>query len=125
MNDVAFKKSTEHFDIIDSGSIIIKQEEHLIFEIENMIFDFIFAKEPSIKKEPGKFHLEVDEQNPNKLNVILYDVDESFFGAPTNNMLELGNIKDKPLFVSFAFQPINKNCETRHFILFYTWFLKK
>lgn len=125
MNTVNFSKSTEHFDIIDSGSVIIKQEEHLIFKVENMTFDFIFTKDATIKKEPGKFHLEVDNQNPNKLNITLYDVDESFFGAPTNNMLELGSVNNQPLLVSFAFQPINKNCETRHFVLFYTWFLKK
>lgn len=122
MNDVAFKKSTEHFDIIDSGSIIIKQGEHLLFEIANMTFDFLFAIDET---ESRKFHMEVDNQNPNKLNITLYDVNDSFFGAPKNNMLELAHLNSKPLYVSFAFQPINKNSETRHFVLFYTWYLKK
>ncbi len=125
MEKVEFKKSTEHYDIIDSGSIIIKQGEHLLFEIANMTFDFLFAKDEIVNKVPGKFHMEVDNQNPNKLNITLYDVNGSFFGAPTNNMLELAQINSKPLYVSFAFQPINKNSETHHFVFFYTWYLNK
>ena len=118
--------NTGNYEIIDSGSIIISQDEHIIFEISNMKFDFLFINDDAeANAQSTKFRMILDDQDNNKLNIILNKVEDSFFGAPTNNMINVANYKGKPLYVSFAFQPINKKSETHYYVLFYTWYLKK
>lgn len=118
--------STGNYDIIDSGSIIISQNEHIIFEIANMKFDFLFINDDTeINAKSKQFRMILDEQDKNKLNFIFNKIEDSFFGAPTNNMINVATYKEKPLYVSFAFQPINKKSEKHYYILFYTWYLKK
>lgn len=123
--DCSIKVSTEHYNVLASGSVILPAGEYCEFEIENLRFRFSFTEK---KEENGKEIKSeitgrlVQEEGGNYLsfNVVNYD---GLFSTP-RQPLEVGTLKGKKLLFSFSVAALVGN-EDPYRIVHYTWFTEK
>lgn len=120
--------STENYDIISTGSVVLQQGEYLEFEIENLKFRIVFIDEPIIDgvTRDGKITTGVVNTDPNNtyFRIALYNQDRAFFSS-TPDFVNVASFDGRPLRLKFSVQPINNRDGSSDKIFFYTWYLGK
>lgn len=120
------KLSTEGYEILSSGSVIVPSNEYVQFEIYGMRFRFSFIQEST--EDNAKVQItktvETDQSGQKCLTILISNVKDSFFGSLIRSM-PVASIEGRPLNVRFSILSINKDEEanTEDKILFYTWYL--
>ena len=118
------KLSTEQFEIISSGSVIIPFNDYVEFAIENLRFRFTMIQNRSYGQQ-GKFQTNLERDEKGECLVIsLINFSSSFFATP-NQELRLAHLQDKDLCLRFSVTAINKTANGFDGLLFYTWLLSK
>lgn len=120
--------STDNYDIIGSGSIVLQMRENLEFKIADLKFRVEFIDE----KPEGDAPLEgrIDSGVINKgtedayYRIAFYNQTSAFF-ASTSDFVHLAVIEGKPLKLKFSIQSINPRDNSCDKIFFYTWYLGK
>lgn len=119
------KVSTERYDIISCGSVIVPKDDYVEFEIKRLRFRVIFTNE---KVEDGQrtsgMRYGTEEDDNGQLMVITFFNTESSLFLGQSKLLRLATIENKPLFFQFSISSVGeKSNQTK--ILFYTWYLQK
>jgi hypothetical protein len=126
--NMEIKVSTNNYDIINSGSVVLQMGEYLEFEIHDLRFRFEFIDEEPNGNTPleGRIVSRVENKDtPDAYyKIIFYNQTSSFF-ASTSNFAQLAIIDDKPLKLKFCIQSINNQGYSSDKIFFYTWYLGK
>ena len=120
--------STENYDIIGSGCIVLQMGENLEFRIADLKFRVEFIDE----KPEGDTPLEgrIDSGVMNKgteeayYRIAFYNQTSAFF-ASASDFAHLAVIDGKPLKLKFSIQSINPRENSSDKIFFYTWYLGK
>ena len=122
------RHSTENYDIIDSGSVVLQMGEHLDFDIENLKFRIEFIDETPNGDTPleTKVISGVENSGTDKAyyRIAFYNQTSAFF-ASTANFGQLAVIAGKPLKLKFCIQAINVLDNKSDKVFFYTWYLGK
>lgn len=118
--------STSKYDILESGSVIVPENDCLQFKIEELRFRFIFSPNElaqnnndasvtgAVKKDEEGEYLEINVLNYNGL-----------FDSPMEK-INVGRIDGKQLFVYFSIAPlITDNTQVKNRIVLYTWYKEK
>lgn len=118
--------STGKYDIIESGSVVIPEDEHLEFEIEGLKYRFTFSDEnpgetTEKRRVTGALVTEGDTQLFS-INVINYN---SLFTTPVQPF-EVGNLDgDRKLLVYFSVVTVSGDGAGKIRVFHYTWFKSK
>lgn len=120
--------STDNYDIIDSGSVVLQMGEILQFQIADLKFRVEFIDE----KPNGDTPLEtkvisgVENADTEKAyyKIAFYNQTSAFFSS-TANFAQLAVIDGKPLKFKFSIQSINGRDNSSDKIFFYSWYLGK
>lgn len=119
------KVSTQNYDIIDAGCVIVQIGEYLEFGIGDLKFRFVFVEDVDA---PNEGHIETRIEQPGTpsayLGIYVHNQKNAFFGS-SPNLLNVATIENKALFLKFAIQSINERDGNSDKILFYTWYLTK
>ena len=120
--------STEHYDIISSGSVVLQIGEYIDFQIGNLKFRIEFIVEPVTDGATREGRIVTDIINSSSsdayLKISLYNQNTAFFSS-VPNFLDLATFEGKPLKLKLSVQAINKSNESSDKIFFYTWYLGK
>lgn len=126
MNDVTL--STEGYEILSSGSIIVPSNEYVQFEINGLRFRFSFVLESDDDNAEIKIskNVEIDQSGQECLTILFSNVRNSFFGSIRHSM-QVATIDGRSLSVRFSILSINTDEErkTEDKLLFYTWYRSK
>ena len=118
------KISTEGYDIISSGSVIIPSNDYVEFSIENLRFRFNMVQNSNDAKI-GVIQTNIESDDAGQCLIItLVNFSSSFFATP-KNALHLATINSRDLFLKFSLTSINTSEEGVDGLLFYTWMLSK
>ena len=120
--------STEGYEILSSGSIIVPSNEYVQFEINGLRFRFSFVQESDEDNAEVKISKNVETGQSGKicLTVLVSNVRNSFFGSIRQSM-QVATIDGRSLSVRFSLLSINidEESKTEDRLLFYTWYLSK
>ena len=120
--------STENYDIISTGSVVLQLGEYLEFEIENLKFRIEFIDETPNGDTPLETKVISGVENCGTNNayyrIAFYNQTSAFF-ASTANFGQLAIIAGKPLKLKFCIQAINVLENKSDKVFFYTWYLGK
>lgn len=118
--------STSNFDIIESGSVIVPENDYVQFKFNGLRFRFVFMPNEidmnnqevgiagTLKNDDEGDYLEIEVQNYN-----------SVFSSPMEK-LRVGTVGDKSLYVYFSIAPlITNNTKVNSRIMLYTWYKEK
>lgn len=118
------KVSTERFDVISSGSVIIPANDYVEFLIENLRFRFNMVQRDSAAQTGTiETNVETDERGQ-CLIITLVNFTSSFFATP-KDALRLAHVQNRDLYLKFSFMSINPTEYGPDGLLFYTWMLSK
>ena len=118
------KISTERFDVIGSGSVIIPANDYVEFSIENLRFRFnMVQSDGDAQRGTIQTNVETDERGQ-CLIITLVNFTSSFFATP-REALRLASINNKDLCLKFSLMSINPTEYGPDGLLFYTWMLSK
>ena len=118
------KLSTEGYEILSSGSIIVPSNEDVQFEIKKLRFRFTFIQNAH-KDDDVQIERMVDSDEKGEfLAIIIKNMNNSFF-ASTKQSVKVATLERRPLYVRFSILSINREEENKaeDKILFYTWYL--
>lgn len=124
--DYKISVSTNSYEVLQSGTVIVPPGEHVHFEIEGLQFRFTFSERKSSdnSKNTGITGslIQLDDKNCLVIDVINY---EELFATP-KDIIEVGTLKGKKLYVRFSVVTLGKDDESdRSRIFYYTWYLAK
>lgn len=117
--------STTNHTILDSGSIIVPEEEYVEFQIESLRFRFIFVNDDALQCEKkSTITGELREDNDGKFfNITVYNYTD-LFATPTH-MMNVAHINGKQLSVRFSIVELSSNEPQSMRIFHYTWYQSK
>lgn len=120
------KLSTEGYDILSTGSVIVPSNEYVQFEINGLRFRFSFIQESTEENAEVQITktIETDRNGQTCLTILISNVRNALFGSLRHSM-QVATIEGRSLSVRFSILSINKDEEsnTEDKILFYTWYL--
>lgn len=124
--DYKISVSTNSYHVLQSGIVIVPPSEHIHFEIEGLQFRFTFNEKKNSDncKDTGITGslIQVDGKDCLAIDVNNYD---DLFATP-KDIIEVGTLKGKKLFVRFSVVTLGKDDESdRSRIFYYTWYLAK
>lgn len=117
------KISTGKYDVIESGSVVIPQDDYLEFEVEGLNYRFTFSDEkeadkPEKRRVTGALVAEGGKQ-VFRIDVINYN---SLFTTPAQP-LEVGNLDGgNKLYVYFSVVSVSADGMGKTRVFHYTWF---
>lgn len=117
--------STANHIIIDSGCVIVPEEEYVEFKIEDLRFRFTFVSDENLQSE-GKSNItgELREDEAGQLfNMTVYNF-TGLFATPTQ-MMNVAQIKGKQISVRFSIVELATNGSQPTRIFHYTWYQSK
>ena len=116
--------STENYDIIDSGSVVLHRGECLICEIEDLKFQIRFIDDEDVPN--GKIQKEIINSGLQEafMRITFYNQHKAFFSS-VSTLVSMATLWDKHLYLKFSIQAINNNDDGSDKIFFYTWYLDK
>lgn len=116
--------STERFDVISSGSIIIPANDYVEFKIENLRFRFnMVENRGDVSQRKYQTNIEQDE-NGDCMVISLINFSSAFFATP-HDEFRVARLHNKGLYLKFSLTVINKSGSSYDGLLFYTWMLTK
>ena len=120
--------STDNYDIIDSGSVVLQMGEILQFQIADLKFRVEFIDEKPNGDTPLETKVISGVENVDTENayykIAFYNQTSAFFSS-TANFAQLAVIDGKPLKFKFSIQSINGRDNSSDKIFFYSWYLGK
>lgn len=117
--------STSKYIIVDSGSVIVPEDDYVEFNIKEARFRFVFTPNNigatdedagvsgTLKKDAEGDYLEIEINNYN-----------SMFSSPSQT-LKVGSIDEKNLYVNFSVAPLSDRFKIKSRILIYSWYKEK
>lgn len=122
------KISTQNYDVIDSGCIIVPNGQILEFEFGNLRFKISFIEEDQNGEAPLQGRISARTENEGTTDayygIVFYNQNQADFSS-MNDLINPATINNKSLYLKFCIQSINRNNNQSDKILFYTWFLSK
>ena len=122
------KISTQNFDIIDSGCVIVPNGQYLDFEFENLKFKISFIEEEQDGESPLVGRISAQTVNMGTDNayygITFYNQNQANFSS-INDLINPATIDNKSLYLKFCIKAINRNNRQSDKIFFYTWLLSK
>lgn len=118
--------STGKYDIIESGSVVVPEDDYLEFEVEGLKYRFTFSDEkeadkPEKRRVTGALVAEGEDQLFS-INIINYN---SLFTTPTQPF-EVGYLDGgKILYVYFSVVSISADGRGKTRVFHYTWLKSK
>lgn len=118
------KLSTENYDIIDSGSVVLHMGECLEFEISDLKFQIRFIDDEN--EQNGKIQREIVNEGTKEayMRITFYNQHKAFFSS-VSTLASMATLGDKHLYLKFSIQAINNNEDGSDKIFFYTWYIDK
>ena len=120
--------STENYDIIDSGSVVLQMGEFLEFQISNLKFriEFIEEKPDGDKPLEGRIVTGVENKETESAyyKIAFYNQASAYFSS-TPEFAQLATVDGRPLRLKFSIHSINERENSSDKIFFYTWYLGK
>lgn len=120
--------STENYEIVNTGSVVLQMGEFLEFKISNLKFRVVFINEESNDETPLEGRLVFAVENPGTeeayYRMAFYNQSNAFL-ASISDFTHMGTIDGRPLKLKFSIQAINKRENGSDIIFFYTWYLAK
>ena len=120
--------STEHYDVIDSGCVIIPGGQILEFKIKDLRFKVSFMDEEQVGDTPLEGRILARTENENTADayygIVFYNLNKAEFSS-ISDMINPATIENKSLYLKFCIQSINRKKEQSDKIFFYTWLLSK
>ena len=121
------KISTEHYDIINSGSVIIPFGQNIEFKIKELRFKIIF---PQVITESEELQNSIEQtvrsdEEGEYLEITIANLRSAFF-ATARQLMHLAKLEGRKLFFKFSIVSVNSsenNEEDK--IMFYTWYQEK
>ena len=119
------KISTSKYVVVDSGSVIVPEDEYVEFTIDNLRFRFIFSPNVistdvsdsevmgTIKNDSIGDYMELAVHNYNHLF------------STTSDFLNVGKIDGKQLYVMFSVTPMKSDGKIHLRIMNYSWYKEK
>ena len=118
------KLSTERFDVISTGSVIIPANDYVEFEIEGLRFRFNMVQNNE-GAQNGRIQTNIETDDRGQCLIItLINFSSSFFATPSEP-LRLATINNRDLYFKFSIMSINPTEFGPDGLLFYTWMLSK
>ena len=119
------KKSTNSYDILESGSVVLPYNEYLEFDIEGLRYRFTFSDDLEGENK-GKTRVtgalvQDGESKFLSLNVINYN---SLFSTPAQP-IEMGILGGRKLYVYFSIVSMTGDNPGKTRVLYYTWYQLK
>ncbi len=117
--------STSKYIIIESGSVIVPEDDYVEFSIKGARFRFVFTPNNidstddsayvsgTLKKDTDGDYLEMEIYNYN-----------TTFSSPSQT-LKVGDIDGKSLYVNFSIAPLADNSKIKCRIMIYSWYKEK
>lgn len=116
--------STEHYDIVSSGCVVLQKGEYLEFQIERLRFRIVFT-ESSDEKE-GRIQSSIEnEGSPDAYMLITFYNQQKAFFSSVSSLSSMATIGGKNLYLKFSIQSINNVDDNSDKIFFYSWYLDK
>lgn len=120
--------STENYDIISTGSVVLQMGEFLEFQIANLKFriEFIEEKPDGDKPLEGRIVTGVENKETEDAyyKIVFYNQASAYFSS-TPEFAQLATIDGRPLRFKFSIHSINEREDSSDKIFFYTWYLGK
>lgn len=121
------KISTEHYDIIDNGSVIVPSGQGIEFKINGLRFRFIFPQviNDSEERENSIDQIVKTDEEGDFLEITIANLRSAFF-ATSRQLMHLAKLEGRRLFFKFSIVSVNtseNNEEDK--IMFYTWYQEK
>lgn len=122
---MSFSISTQTYDILESGTVIVPYKEFVDFKIENLCFRFIFEEneKDGDKLKESYFRVSKDDSE-DCLKITIVNIRNSI-NATNTKISNLATIKGKDLYVKFCINAINANDDSCDYMFSYTWYLSK
>lgn len=116
--------STERFDIISTGAVIIPADDYVEFAIENLRFRFNLIQNDN-EAAQGTIQTNIEQDDKGECMIIsLVNFSSSFFATPSQE-LRVAYLNNKELYLRFSVTSINRFNDSFDSLLFYTWMLTK
>lgn len=121
------KISTEHYDIIDSGSVIIPSGQNIEFKINELRFKIIFPQvvNESEEQQNSIEQMVKSDKEGEYLEISIVNLRSAFF-ATARQLMHLAKLEGRKLFFKFSIVSVNSsenNEEDK--VLFYSWYQEK
>ena len=120
------KLSTEGYEILSSGSVIVPANEYVQFEIEGLKFRILFVQESEDENAPVQISktVETNQNGQDCLTILISNLQKAFFSS-TRQSMQVATIGDRALSVRFSIVSVNRIEElgSEDKLLFYTWYL--
>lgn len=122
------KISTQNYDVIDSGCIIVPNGQILEFEFGNLRFKISFIEEDQNGEAPLQGRISARTENEGTpdayYGIVFYNQNQADFSS-MNDLINPATIDNKSLYLKFCIQSINRKKLQSDKIFFYTWLLSK
>ena len=119
------KITTSNYEILDTGSIVLPDNEYLEFEIESLKFRITFNEEcEGENKDQSRITGQLVQEVSGSyfsMRIINYN---SLFSTPIQ-LLEMGTVGGKKLFLNFSVVPLSSSDNNKTRVFHYTWYKSK
>lgn len=117
--------SSSKYDIIESGCVIVPEDDYIQFSFEHLRFRFVFSSNQTSHedKESGVTGTIKKDELGDYLEIGV-DGYTSIFSSPSD-FLKVGQIDGKALYVYFSITPLVAQEKINKRIMLYTWYKEK
>lgn len=117
--------STSKYEIIESGSVIVPEDDYMQFSFEHLRFRFVFTPNQANQevKESGVTGTIKKDELGEYLEIGV-DGYSSIFSSPSD-FLHVGQIEGKALYVYFSITPLVSDGKINNRIMLYCWYKEK
>lgn len=116
------KISTQNYEVISSGSIIVPSGEFVEFQIETLKFRIQFEQEPNDSNgnaQPGRINAHLVGTGEDAYMLITFYNQNSALFSSMSDFANLGIVHNRNLSLKFAIVSINNG---QDMLFHYTWF---
>ena len=113
--------STNNYDIISNGSILISSDQTIKFEITNLIFIFTFIDDFSNLTT----RVDADVDASKKIMNLKFINFNNSLGTYNIEPINLGHIGEKQLFLNYRICRAKNLQDSKQILVHYTWFLSR
>lgn len=117
--------SSNKYEILESGSVIVPEDDYIEFSFGNLRFRFVFSSNQANRdnEESGVTGTIKEDESGSYLEIGI-DGYTSIFSSPTD-LLKVGQIEEKALYVYFSITPLVVKEKINKRIMIYSWYKEK
>lgn len=117
--------SSSKYDIIESGSVIVPEDDYIEFSFDNLRFRFVFtSNHANCEGEDSSVTGTIKEDESGSYLEIGIDGYSRIFSSPSD-FLNVGQIEGKALYVYFSITPLVAKAKINKRIMIYSWYKEK